>query len=259
MTAMTRRRWALATLVTAVLAGLLTVGTWASQTALNRPVGAPPGPGTAGDWYGPGMMGGQYGPGMMGGGYGPGMMGGGYGPGMMGGPYGPGMMGNGYGPGMMGGRYGLPGDGRPVQTLTAAHQRAQLFADRLGLRAGEVMQFSNNFYSELLTNDGQGATEVLIDPASGAVGVEYGPAMMWNTRYGMHAGAPVPPAQVSAADATRLAQQDRRNAVGQRLYRRGVVPHLARHLRRDDRGLSQDTPGLAGWRGMADRRRVNPG
>jgi hypothetical protein len=59
----------------------------------------------------------------------------------------------------------------------------------------------------LLTNDGQGATEVLIDPASGAVSVEYGPAMMWNTRYGMHAGAPVAAGQVSAADATRLAQQ----------------------------------------------------
>jgi hypothetical protein len=133
---MTRRRWALAALVTAVLAGLLTVGTWASQTAQSPPVGAPPSPGTAGGWYGPGMMGGQYGPGMRGGGYGPGMMGG---------PYGPGMMGNGYGPGMMGGRYGLPGDGRPVQTLTAAHQRAQLFADRLGLRAGEVMQFPTIF------------------------------------------------------------------------------------------------------------------
>lgn len=186
---MTRRRWALAALVTAVLAGLLTVGTWASLTALSRPVGAPPGPRTADGWYGPGMMGGQYGPGMMGG------------------QYGPGMMGGGYGPGMMGGRYGLPGDGQPVQTLTAAHQRAQLFADQLGLRAGEVMQFSENFYSELLTNDGQGATEVLIDRASGAVSVEYGPAMMWNTRYGMHAGAPVAPAQVSAADATRLAQQ----------------------------------------------------
>lgn len=116
-------------------------------------------------------------------------------------------MGAGYGPGMMGGRYGLPGDGQPVQTLAAAHQRAQLFADRLGLRAGEVMQFSNGFYSELLTNDGQGATEVLIDPAGGAVGVEYGPAMMWNTHYGMHGAAAVTPTQVSAADATRQAQQ----------------------------------------------------
>jgi hypothetical protein len=32
---------------------------------------------------------------------------------------------------------------------------------------------------------GQRATEVLIDEPTGAVGVEYGPAMMWNTRYGM--------------------------------------------------------------------------
>ncbi|HET9117398.1 MAG TPA: hypothetical protein VFN75_04855 [Pseudonocardiaceae bacterium] len=181
---MSRRRWALIALVTAVLAGLLTVGTWASLTALSRPVGVAAGPGTAGGWYGPGM-----------------------GPGMMGGAYGPGMMGSPYGPGMMGGAYGLPGDGRPVQTLAAAHQRAQLFADRLGLRAGEVMQFSNGFYAELLTDDGHGATEVLIDPVSGAVGVEYGPAMMWNTRYGMHGAAAPAPAQVSAADATRLAQQ----------------------------------------------------
>jgi len=46
-----------------------------------------------------------------------------------------------------------------------ARQRAQAFADRLGLRAGEVIQFSNGFYAELLTADGDGATEVLVDPA----------------------------------------------------------------------------------------------
>lgn len=168
---MTRRQWALITVVAAALAGLLTLGTWVSLGALSRPVGAPFGPGTAGGWHGSGMMG------------------------------------NGYGPGMMGGPYGLPGDGQPVQTLATVHQRAQLFADRLGLRAGEVMQFSNGFYAELLTSDGQGATEVLIDPAGGAVSVEHGPAMMWNTRYGMHASAPAAPAQLTAAEATRLAQQ----------------------------------------------------
>jgi hypothetical protein len=37
----------------------------------------------------------------------------------------------------------------------------------------------------MLDADGEAATEVLIDPRSGAVWIEYGPAMMWNTRYGM--------------------------------------------------------------------------
>ncbi|MBI3688237.1 MAG: hypothetical protein HY241_13040 [Actinobacteria bacterium] len=107
----------------------------------------------------------------------------------------------------MGGGYGLAGDGQPVTTMAAARQRAQAFGDRMGLRAGEVMQFSNGFYAELLTSDGRGATEVLISSNSGAAGIEYGPAMMWNTRYGMHAAAFAGSGQVSAADATRLARQ----------------------------------------------------
>ncbi len=116
---------------------------------------------------------------------------------MMGGGYGSAMMG---GAGMMGG-YGLPGDGRWVDSLDAARQRAQAFADTLGLRVGEVMQFSNGFYAELNTVDGSGVTEVLIDPANGSVSVEYGPAMMWNTSYGMHSGAASGSARVSAAQA----------------------------------------------------------
>jgi len=115
--------------------------------------------------------------------------------------------------GMMGGGYGLAGDGTRVGSLAAARQRAQQFADGLGLRAGEVIQFSNGFYAELLTADGQGATEVLVDPADGAVRLEVGPAMMWNTAYGMHAagrgagGLSDRAATVSAADAPRLAQR----------------------------------------------------
>jgi hypothetical protein len=84
-----------------------------------------------------------------------------------------------------------------------------VFADQLGgLRAGEVMQFSRNFYVELETSDGRGATEVLVWPGDGAVSVEYGPAMMWNTRYGMHAwvGARERP-RVSADEATTIAQR----------------------------------------------------
>ena len=47
------------------------------------------------------------------------------------------------------------------------------------------MQFQRNFYAKLVDSQGNGATEVLVDPSSGVVSIEYGPAMMWNTRYGM--------------------------------------------------------------------------
>jgi len=134
-----------------------------------------------------------------GGGRGPAMMG--RAGGMMGGT---GMIGGSW---QTGGRYGLPGDGHAVTTPAAARMRAQAFADRLGdrLHAGEVMQFANGYYSELLTATGAGATEVLIDPSSGAVSLEYGPAMMWNTRYGIHPAADVTP-QVSAPQAVTDAQ-----------------------------------------------------
>lgn len=109
--------------------------------------------------------------------------------------------------GMTGGAYAVPGDGEPVTSLEAATDRAQDFAGRLGLDVGEVMEFSNGYYAELLSADGEGATEVLIDPDSGAVGIEYGPAMMWNTEFGMHTGGGGGPADVSPAEAERLAQQ----------------------------------------------------
>ncbi len=89
-----------------------------------------------------------------------------------------------WGPGgsMMG--QAVPGSG-PVRSLAAAYRAAAGFADRWGLHVGEVMQFDNNFYAELIDTAGSRATEVLVDPASGAVGLEPGPAMMWNTSYGM--------------------------------------------------------------------------
>jgi hypothetical protein len=170
---MTAKRFALVAVVSAVLATLLTTAMWAASRSAT--------PAT-----------------MMGNGNG--------GDGMMGPGYGSEMMGSGYGPGMMGGSgYGLPGDGRRVDSLDGARQRAQAFADTLGLRVGEVMQFSNGFYAELNTVDGHGATEVLIDPRNGAVQLEYGPAMMWNTSYGMHrsvasgAAARISPAQAQTA------------------------------------------------------------
>jgi hypothetical protein len=88
--------------------------------------------------------------------------------------------------GMMGGRYAYrPAQPTQVHTLAAARSDAQQFANRLGLRVDEVMQFQRNFYAKLVDSHGNGATEVLVDSSTGAVSIEYGPAMMWNTRYGM--------------------------------------------------------------------------
>jgi len=176
---MTLKRFALLAVAVVALAAAVTGGTWAS----GRPAGGWTA-GTTTTGYGAGMMGRA------------GVTGGG---GMMGG--------TGYGAGMMGGAYGAAGDGRRVASLDGARQRAQVLADRLGLQAGEVMSFANGFYVELVTADRQGATEVLVDPGDGSVSIEYGPAMMWNTTYGTHAGAALGTPLVSAAEAVTAAQR----------------------------------------------------
>lgn len=92
----------------------------------------------------------------------------------------------GYGYGMMGRSYVYrPAEATRVRTLAAARTQAQKFADRLGLKVDEVLRFKDNFYAKLVDSGGNGATEVLVDPPTGAVSIEYGPAMMWNTKYGM--------------------------------------------------------------------------
>jgi hypothetical protein len=88
--------------------------------------------------------------------------------------------------GMMGGRYAYrPAQPTQVHTVAAARTEARQFANRLGLRVDEVMQFQRNFYAKLVDSRGNGATEVLVDSSTGVVSIEYGPAMIWNTRYGM--------------------------------------------------------------------------
>ncbi len=81
----------------------------------------------------------------------------------------------------------LDGSG-PVPDMAAARRRAQRFAEGLGLKTGEVIEFADNFYVRLDDAAGAPATEVLVDPRSGDVTLEYGAAMMWNTRYGMMTG-----------------------------------------------------------------------
>ena len=80
------------------------------------------------------------------------------------------------------------GTAAPVNSIADARTRAQAFADRLDLRVAEVIQFTNNFYARLDDKSGKPATEVLVDPRTGNTSLEYGPAMMWNTRYGMMTG-----------------------------------------------------------------------
>ena len=103
------------------------------------------------------------------------------------------MMGGGGGYSMMGSggtrsAWFLAGSG-PVTTIAQARAQAQLFADRLGLKTsrGDAVQRTTST-SAWTMRAGKPATEVLVDPKTGAVTLEYGPAMMWNTRYGMMRG-----------------------------------------------------------------------
>ena len=107
------------------------------------------------------------------------------------------------GPGMMGGRFtgrqgmmgggswAAPGTAEPL-SIDDARDAVEAYLDRLGnadLEVGEVMIFENHAYAEVEdTAAGSGAFEVLIDPVTRAVSLEFGPAMMWNTEYGMMGG-----------------------------------------------------------------------
>jgi hypothetical protein len=112
--------------------------------------------------------------------------------------------GAGSGAGMMGGVW-LAGDGTRIRSIVTARTRAATAATSLGLRPGEVIWFDHGFYVELKGSAGESVTEVLVDPVSGAVSTEPGPAMMWNTGYGMRRPAADVAATVSAEQARRLA------------------------------------------------------
>ena len=168
---------------------------------------APLAPAQAGCGYGPQGQGGcgGFGPGMMGmmqgnGSYGrgQGMMGGitgmmrGLGmmdgQGMMGG----GMMGGDM-MGMMGADDGEPGvdPGPAPERLTAAEVAKAVDAylaqnyNNSDLAVVELMEFDKNFYAQVAEKSTEiNAFELLIDPYTGVVWPEYGPNMMWNTKYG---------------------------------------------------------------------------
>jgi hypothetical protein len=169
---MRRQTWILAIVGVLILA-LVSGGT---GLAMGRNGGMMPGTGLNGSGYGGGMMqGGAPFGGMMGGN---GMMNGGTPGGMMGGGTG----------GMMGGTSGNTTTG-PSITLDQAQQAVQASLDKLGnkdLVIDEVMEFQDNFYAIVKEqSSGHGAFELLVTKSSGAVFPEYGPNMLWNTKYGM--------------------------------------------------------------------------
>jgi len=122
------------------------------------------------------------------------MMGGSFANGRTGCPgYSNGMMGSeGCGSGMMNG-YGSPLSGSTTPlTVSEAKSAVEDYLTNYGyndLSIKEIMIFDNNAYAILAENTtGIGTFELLVDPNSKLAFPEYGANMMWNTKYGMHAG-----------------------------------------------------------------------
>lgn len=75
--------------------------------------------------------------------------------------------------------------------INGADEVAERYLDSLNapdLAVGELMEFEYNFYVVYYEKSTDvGAFEMLIDKGSGRIFPEYGPNMMWNTKYG-HSG-----------------------------------------------------------------------
>ena len=78
-------------------------------------------------------------------------------------------------------------------SMDEAQQSVQSFLGRSGdkdLRIDELMEFDRNFYALIKEKStGIGAFELLVSKATGAVGYEPGPDMMWNAKYGPMRGS----------------------------------------------------------------------
>jgi len=102
---------------------------------------------------------------------------------------------NGYGmgAGMMGGYFS--NSTANIEPLSIASAQTAL-EEYLGnqnnddLELKEIMIFDQNAYAIVIEKStGIGALELLVDPASLSVFLEYGPARMWNSKYGMMGNA----------------------------------------------------------------------
>lgn len=80
---------------------------------------------------------------------------------------------------------------RPIG-IEAAAQAVQSYVTATGLpnlAVAEVMEFLNNYYAVVVERDtGRGAFELLVDKSTGLVFPEFGPTVVWNTRYGPAGG-----------------------------------------------------------------------
>jgi hypothetical protein len=125
------------------------------------------------------------------------------------------------GPGMMGGSWYWPdmhrGQGytvrgdRDLSSLEDVEAVVDEYVHQLGssdLTVTEVMEFERNYYAIVAESDtGIGAMELLVDKASGAVGPEPGPNIMWNAKYGMMGGTSTGEMTLSPAEAQDVAQR----------------------------------------------------
>lgn len=109
----------------------------------------------------------------------------------------------------------LPGRGLSID---AAIKVAERYRDGFGdpdIEIDEVMEFEYNFYVIYYEKStGVGAFEMLIEKSTGRIYPEYGPNMMWNTKYGHggmmgsgHMGGGTSPPTVDEAQALAIAQE----------------------------------------------------
>ena len=109
---------------------------------------------------------------------------------------------------------------RPSSDIELASDVAEQYLDSLDnpdLAIDEIMEFEQNYYVVYFeVSTGIGAFEMLIDKDTGRIFPEYGPNMMWNTKYG-HGGmmccvrdpSPFPSAEmpIDQAEAVAIAQE----------------------------------------------------
>ncbi len=95
------------------------------------------------------------------------------------------------GAGMMGSGMGMMStyapSSRPI-SQDEARRRAAGFAARYGtgVKIRDFMVFTQNYYVQIVdTRTGAGLAELLVDRYTGTVQPEFGPNMLWNTRFGM--------------------------------------------------------------------------
>lgn len=127
------------------------------------------------------------------------------------------MIGGYHSDGIMGGAWQQDVPASKPLTIQRAQQQVQLYIKQFGnsrLAIDEIMEFQRNFYAVVMDKTtGHGAFEVLVNKWTGLVFPEYGPAMMWNTKYGMMRGGmmgygyPSGPMTISPSRARAIARR----------------------------------------------------